>query len=84
MYPQTWYPQLDFPGSNFSVEDWGLEWVSLHANGIESFTSILNGMTDMDNNVLQLRMQRESLSYLRSLVSADLVWSHFVLAWNIR
>ncbi|KAJ7038094.1 glycoside hydrolase [Mycena alexandri] len=32
MYPQTWYPQLDFPGSNFSVEAWGLFWIDAHAN----------------------------------------------------
>ncbi|KAJ7181760.1 glycoside hydrolase [Mycena crocata] len=31
MYPQTWYPQLDFPGSNFSVEAWGLFWIDVHA-----------------------------------------------------
>ncbi|KAJ7630988.1 glycoside hydrolase [Roridomyces roridus] len=31
MYPQTWYPQLDFPGSNFSIEAWGLEWIDYHA-----------------------------------------------------
>ncbi|KAJ7225320.1 glycoside hydrolase [Mycena pura] len=32
MYPQTWYPQLDFPGSNFSVEGWGLFWMDAHVN----------------------------------------------------
>ncbi|KAJ6604746.1 glycoside hydrolase superfamily [Mycena vulgaris] len=32
MYPQTWYPQLDFPGSNFTVESWGLFWIDAHAN----------------------------------------------------
>lgn len=32
MYPQSWYPQLDFPGSNFSVQDWGLDWIQAHAN----------------------------------------------------
>ncbi|KAJ7254015.1 glycoside hydrolase [Mycena haematopus] len=31
LYPQTWYPQLDFPGSNFSVEAWGLFWIDAHA-----------------------------------------------------
>jgi len=30
MYPQTWYPQLDFPGSNFSVSGWGLGWMQDH------------------------------------------------------
>ncbi|KAJ7783891.1 glycoside hydrolase [Mycena maculata] len=30
MYPQTWYPQLDFPGSDFSVEGWGLFWIDAH------------------------------------------------------
>ncbi|KAL4242158.1 glycosyl hydrolase 5 (cellulase A) family protein [Abortiporus biennis] len=32
LYPQTWYPQLDFPGSNFTVQQWGLEWITDHAN----------------------------------------------------
>ncbi|KAF8216125.1 glycoside hydrolase [Mycena galopus ATCC 62051] len=32
MYPQTWYPTLDFPGSNFTVEGWGLFWIDAHAN----------------------------------------------------
>ncbi|KAJ3559765.1 hypothetical protein NM688_g136 [Phlebia brevispora] len=32
MYPQTWYPELDTLGSNFSVEEWGLGWISDHAN----------------------------------------------------
>ncbi|GBE78211.1 Mannan endo-1,4-beta-mannosidase F [Sparassis crispa] len=30
MYPQTWYPELDYPGSNFSVEAWGLNWMYDH------------------------------------------------------
>ncbi|KAH8102452.1 glycoside hydrolase [Cristinia sonorae] len=30
MYPQTWYPELDTPGSNFSVEAWGLDWIDAH------------------------------------------------------
>ncbi|KAJ6503435.1 glycoside hydrolase [Mycena vitilis] len=33
MYPQVWYPQLDFPGSNFTVEAWGLFWIDAHTNG---------------------------------------------------
>ncbi|KAH9482260.1 putative mannan endo-1,4-beta-mannosidase A [Psilocybe cubensis] len=32
LYPQTWYPELDFPGSNFTVEDWGLQWIQMHAD----------------------------------------------------
>ncbi|PCH33786.1 hypothetical protein WOLCODRAFT_177565 [Wolfiporia cocos MD-104 SS10] len=32
LYPQTWYPELDYPGSNFSVELWGLGWIGAHAN----------------------------------------------------
>ncbi|KAF9562440.1 glycoside hydrolase [Agrocybe pediades] len=32
LYPQTWYPQLDFPSSNFTVKDWGLLWIQLHAD----------------------------------------------------
>ncbi|TCD61312.1 hypothetical protein EIP91_008640 [Steccherinum ochraceum] len=30
LYPQTWYPELDFPGSNFSVKQWGLDWINDH------------------------------------------------------
>ncbi|CCM05153.1 uncharacterized protein FIBRA_07362 [Fibroporia radiculosa] len=53
LYPQTWYPELDYPGSNFSVEDWGLGWIEAHANTaayvgkpllIEEF-----GVTGLDN-----------------------------------
>ncbi|KAI0704958.1 glycoside hydrolase [Cytidiella melzeri] len=32
LYPQTWYPELDTPGSNFSVGAWGLEWINDHIN----------------------------------------------------
>ncbi|PPQ68624.1 hypothetical protein CVT25_005534 [Psilocybe cyanescens] len=32
LYPQTWYPQLDIAGSNFSVKDWGLMWIQMHAD----------------------------------------------------
>ncbi|PPQ69251.1 hypothetical protein CVT26_003663 [Gymnopilus dilepis] len=32
LYPQSWYPQLDFPGSNFTVKDWGLLWIQMHAD----------------------------------------------------
>ncbi|KAH9937103.1 glycoside hydrolase superfamily [Fomitopsis serialis] len=32
LYPQTWYPELDYPGSNFSVRDFGLGWIGAHAN----------------------------------------------------
>ncbi|KDQ63662.1 glycoside hydrolase family 5 protein [Jaapia argillacea MUCL 33604] len=30
MYPQTWYPELDFPGSNWTVEQFGLDWIDAH------------------------------------------------------
>ncbi|EKM61170.1 glycoside hydrolase family 5 protein [Phanerochaete carnosa HHB-10118-sp] len=32
MYPQSWYPELDFPGSNFSIANWGLQWINDHIN----------------------------------------------------
>lgn len=32
LYPQTWYPELDHPGSNFTVQDWGLMWIQMHAD----------------------------------------------------
>ncbi|EJC98805.1 glycoside hydrolase [Fomitiporia mediterranea MF3/22] len=32
LYPQAWYTNLDFPGSNFTVQDWGLGWIQDHAN----------------------------------------------------
>ncbi|KAF5356008.1 hypothetical protein D9756_003830 [Leucocoprinus leucothites] len=31
MYPQSWYAQLDFPGSNWTAKSWGLEWIQQHA-----------------------------------------------------
>lgn len=34
----------DFPGSNWTVESWGLEWISQHANG-ESHSEPRNSMT---------------------------------------
>ncbi|KAJ6610091.1 glycoside hydrolase [Mycena sp. CBHHK59/15] len=35
MYPQTWYPELDTPGSNFSVEAWGLLWIDAHVKAAQ-------------------------------------------------
>ncbi|KAI0721256.1 glycoside hydrolase [Cerioporus squamosus] len=32
LYPQSWYSELDFPGSNWTVEDWGLQWIDDHIN----------------------------------------------------
>ncbi|RDB28597.1 Mannan endo-1,4-beta-mannosidase C [Hypsizygus marmoreus] len=32
IYPQFWYPQLDTPGSNFTLKSWGLGWIKDHAN----------------------------------------------------
>jgi len=53
MYPQTWYPQLDFPGSNFSVEGWGLFWIDAHANAAKKAGKPLIleefGVTGLDN-----------------------------------
>ncbi|KAJ7597118.1 glycoside hydrolase [Mycena floridula] len=35
-YPQTWYPDLDTPDrKNFTVEDWGLDWISFHAKAAQ-------------------------------------------------
>ncbi|KAI0080103.1 glycoside hydrolase [Panus rudis PR-1116 ss-1] len=31
LYPQSWYSNLDHPGTNFSIEQWGLEWIDFHA-----------------------------------------------------
>ncbi|KAI1793923.1 glycoside hydrolase [Ganoderma leucocontextum] len=33
LYPQSWYPELDHPGSNFTIEQWGLEWIDQHIHG---------------------------------------------------
>ncbi|KAI0756630.1 glycoside hydrolase [Daedaleopsis nitida] len=30
IYPQSWYSELDFPGSNWTVKEWGLEWIDQH------------------------------------------------------
>ncbi|KAI0639776.1 glycoside hydrolase [Trametes polyzona] len=32
LYPQSWYSELDFPGSNWTVESWGLEWIDDHVH----------------------------------------------------
>ncbi|KAG7450435.1 glycoside hydrolase [Guyanagaster necrorhizus] len=34
MYPQSWYTELDTPGSNFTVKQWGHNWISQHSNAI--------------------------------------------------
>ncbi|KAG6888688.1 hypothetical protein C0995_006678 [Termitomyces sp. Mi166 len=31
LYPQSWYPSQDHPGSNFTIKAWGKEWISDHA-----------------------------------------------------
>ncbi|KAL4266909.1 glycosyl hydrolase 5 (cellulase A) family protein [Pleurotus pulmonarius] len=31
MYPQYWYSDLDFPGSNFTLKSWGVDWIDHHA-----------------------------------------------------
>ncbi|KAK1232690.1 hypothetical protein PQX77_004166 [Marasmius sp. AFHP31] len=31
LYPQSWYAPLDFPGSNFSLIQWGVDWITQHA-----------------------------------------------------
>ncbi|KAJ7706081.1 glycoside hydrolase [Mycena rosella] len=53
MYPQTWYPQLDFPGSNFTVEGWGLFWMDAHANAAKKAAKPLVleefGVNGLDN-----------------------------------
>ncbi|KAK0506163.1 glycoside hydrolase [Armillaria luteobubalina] len=32
MYPQSWYTELDTPGSNFTIQQWGLGWISEHSD----------------------------------------------------
>ncbi|CAL1695444.1 unnamed protein product [Somion occarium] len=53
MYPQTWYPQLDTPGSNFSVEEWGLGWINAHVRSANSANKPLLleefGLSGLDN-----------------------------------
>jgi len=53
MYPQTWYPQLDFPGSNFTVGSWGLGWMQDHIQAAKSIGKPLVleefGLTGLDN-----------------------------------
>jgi len=36
LYPQSWYPELDHPGSNFTVQDWGLLWIQMHADSAKN------------------------------------------------
>ncbi|KAF8922466.1 glycoside hydrolase [Mucidula mucida] len=63
MYPTSWYSDLigehlltpfkDFPGSNFSMEEWGLSWISQHAEAARSAKKPLIleefGMPGIDN-----------------------------------
>ncbi|KAF9044792.1 glycoside hydrolase [Hymenopellis radicata] len=53
MYPTAWYSALDFPGSNFSMEEWGLGWISQHAEAARSAEKPLIleefGMPGIDN-----------------------------------
>ncbi|KAF9056245.1 glycoside hydrolase [Panaeolus papilionaceus] len=32
IYPQSWYTSLDHPNSNFTIKNWGLEWIQAHAD----------------------------------------------------
>ncbi|KAJ7293675.1 glycoside hydrolase [Mycena rebaudengoi] len=41
IYPQLWYPQLDFPGSNFTIESWGLFWIDEHVKAAKKATKPL-------------------------------------------
>ncbi|KAK7463661.1 hypothetical protein VKT23_005602 [Stygiomarasmius scandens] len=53
LYPQFWYSNVDFPGSNFSMQQWGLDWISLHAESAQRIGKpvILEefGMLGLDN-----------------------------------
>ncbi|KAF8914370.1 glycoside hydrolase [Gymnopilus junonius] len=53
LYPQTWYPELDYPGSNFTVEDWGLLWIQMHADSAKKANKPLIleefGLTGLQN-----------------------------------
>lgn len=31
IYPQYWYAPRDYPSSNFSLADWGVQWIKQHA-----------------------------------------------------
>ncbi|KAF9270296.1 glycoside hydrolase [Marasmius fiardii PR-910] len=50
LYPQSWY---DFPGSNFSLVQWGNDWITYHANAARTAGKpvILEefGMTGLEN-----------------------------------
>ncbi|KAF8973999.1 glycoside hydrolase superfamily [Flammula alnicola] len=35
LYPQSWYSELDTPGSNFTIKDWGLFWIQTHASAAQ-------------------------------------------------
>ncbi|THH04891.1 hypothetical protein EW145_g5196 [Phellinidium pouzarii] len=70
MYPQTWYPQLDFPGSNFSVEDWGLFWMQTHADNNK--TTVYPTWTRADENlycVLQRASPNDGLAIYQNQTS---------------
>ncbi|THV04866.1 glycoside hydrolase [Dendrothele bispora CBS 962.96] len=54
LYPQSWYANLDFPGSNFSAKQWGLDWISLHAESRVGKPVILEefGLLGLDNKTV--------------------------------
>ncbi|KAG5342390.1 hypothetical protein C0989_002225 [Termitomyces sp. Mn162] len=37
LYPQSWYPSQDYPGSNFTIEAWDKDWILDHASGVILF-----------------------------------------------
>jgi len=53
IYPQSWYSNLDFPGSNFTVKSFGLDWIQQHADAAKKANKpvILEefGVTGLDN-----------------------------------
>ncbi|KAI5115314.1 hypothetical protein M0805_004993, partial [Coniferiporia weirii] len=76
LYPQSWYPQLDFPGSNFTVEDWGLGWIQAHADTANSAEKPLVieefGLMGLDNKS----------SIYPSWVDRALSTNHAIMPWQ--
>ncbi|KJA29159.1 glycoside hydrolase family 5 protein [Hypholoma sublateritium FD-334 SS-4] len=76
LYPQTWYPQLDFPGSNFTVQDWGLLWIQLHADAAKKANKPLIleefGLTGLQNKT----------EIYPQWVNLALKTNHAIFAWQ--
>ncbi|PVF99913.1 glycoside hydrolase [Serendipita vermifera] len=75
IYVYSWYPQLVFPGSNFSAYEWGLQWIQQHADG--KYTTSTGAVTHR----LQ-RPKRDKLKFYPGWVKKALDTYHGIMPWQ--